>query len=213
MGDAQTDRAASESTFVTPAYYSRPKKGDQLHQGELLRQVWDWIAKYNDDTGKPDGAQAHIQRLAVVVSQECDLARDFLDRKHDPMVETDLRSILLCPAFPAEELKGQRNEMNSSFWRIVRSNKAQRYHYLAKVPAEADALGKGHDHMLVDFKSYFAVRTVELYRQIRAIDEKSAAPFTALNVPWREHLQQRFASYQARVGLPFDHFIPENRRN
>ncbi len=212
MGETQEDNGASEGVPVASGYYSRPKEGDQLHQGELLRRVWDWIAKY-DDNGKPIGAEAHIYKLAVIVAQDCDLEQDFDDRKDEPTVETDLRSVLLCRAAPAEEFRAERRkELSTSFWRIVRSNRAERYQYVAEVPTEADAAGKGHEAMLVDFKSYFTVRTVELYRQIRATDEKSAALFTVLNVPWREHLQQRFVSYQARVGLPLDHFIPEGRR-
>lgn len=212
MGEAQRDNGSSEGVLVASVYYSCPKVGDQLHQGQLLRQVCEWMAKY-DDSGKPSGAIAHGHKLAVIVAQECDLAQDFRRRKDEPMVETDLRSVLLCPARPAEEARDERREeLNTSFWRIVRSNSAERYHYLAQVPAEADAAAQGHEPMLVDFRSYFAVRTVELYRQICATEENSAALFTILNVPWREHLQQRFASYQARVGLTLDHFIPEGRR-
>ena len=211
MGDAQADKGASESMSVASSYYCRPKEGDYLHQGQLLRQVWDWVAKY-DDNGKPNGAEAHVYKLAVIVAQECDLAQDFQSRKGEPMVETHLRNVLLCPVTPAEELRSQRTEIDRHFWKKVRSNSAERYQYLAEVPTEADAAAEGHEPMLVDFRSYFAVRTVELYRQILAPDEESAALFTVLEVPWREHLQQRFASYQARVGLPLDHFIPESRR-
>jgi len=210
VGEPQADNGTSQREPVVCSYYSRPKEGDQLHQGELLRQVWDWVAKY-DDKGKPIGVESHVYKLAVIVAQECDLAQDFRNRKDDPLVETDLRSILLCQVSPAEELRDQRTEINRHFWGKVRSNSAERYQYLAKVPTEADATTEGHEPMLVDFRSYFAVRTVELYRQIRATDEGSAAPFTVLNLPWREHLQQRFVSYQARVGLPLDHFIPESR--
>jgi len=210
VGEAQADNDASESVPVASSYYSRPKEGDCLHQGQLLHQVWQWIAKYDRD-GKPIGAEARVHKLAVIVTQECDLTQDFGNRKDDAWAETDLLSVLLCPARPAEELRLQ-HEITRKRWEIVRSNGAERYQYLAEVPAEADAAAKGHKPILVDFKSYFAVRTVELYRQIRATDEASAALFTVLNVPWREHLQQRFASYQARVGLPRDHFIPEGRR-
>lgn len=211
MGESPADNVASDGVPVASGYYSCPKVGGQLHQGELLRQVWEWGAQY-DDNGKPAGAKAHVHKLAVIVAQECDLAQDFESRKNQPMVETDLRSVLFCPAFPARELRDQRKEITSRFWEIVRSNKADRYQYLAEVPAEANAADKAHEPMLVDFRSYFAIRTIELYRQICTIDEDSASLFTMLNTPWREHLQQRFASYLARVGLPLDHFIPEGRR-
>ena len=211
MGEAQAGYGASEVVPVASVYYSRPKEGDYLHQGQLLRRVWEWVAKY-DAEGKPVGAVARANKLAVIVSQECDLERDSRNRRDKPVVETDLPSVLLCLAAPAEKLRSERREITSRFWEIVRSNRAERYHYLAEVPTEADTAAIGHEPMLVDFKSYFTVRTVELYRQIRATDEESAALFTVLNTPWREHLQQRFASYQARVGLPLDHFVPVSRR-
>ena len=211
MGEAQADNGASEGVPVASRYYSCPEKGDYLHQGQLLRQVWEWGAAY-DNKEKPSGAEARVHQIAVIVTQECDLQQDFGKREQDPMVETDLRSVLLCPALPAGKLRAQQ-KINSSLWRTARLNKAERYQYLAEVPAEADAAAQGlAQPMLMDFKNYFTVRTVELYRQICATDEDSAALFTVLNVPWREHLQQRFASYQARVGLRPDHFIPEDRK-
>ncbi len=214
MGETQPDNGASEGVPVPSSYYSRPKEGEQLHQGELLRQVWEWVARY-DNEGEVIGAEPRVHKLAVIATQECDLEQDFQERENDPMVETELRSILLCRAAPAEGPQGLREQhkLTSRFWELVRSNRAERYQYLAEVPVEADAAEKGHKPILVDFKSYFTVRTLELYRQIRATDEDSAALLTVLNVPWREHLQQRFVSYQARVGLPLDHFIPEGRRN
>lgn len=211
MGDAQPDNGASENIPVASAYYYRPKEGGQLHEGELLRQVWEWVARY-DDEGK-GGAQSHVHQIAVIVSQECDLAQDFEKRRGDLKVETDLLSVLLCRAFPADRFRTEHDFRSSKLWAMIRSNREERYQYLAAVPPEADAAGRGNECMVVDFKGYFTVRTVELYRQVRATDEKSAALFTALNIPWREHLQQRFVSYQARVGLPLDHFIPESRRS
>ena len=211
MGEAQADKGTSQGVPVESSYYSRPEKGGYLHQGQLLRRVWEWVAKYDGD-GKPIRAEARVRKLAVIVTQECDLTQDFGIRKDNAWAETDLLSVLLCPALPAEELRS-RHEITRKRWEVVRSNGAERYQYLAGVPTESDAEATGHDPMLVDFKSYFAVRTVELYRQIRTANEKSASLFTVLNVPWREHIQQRFAVYQSRVGLPLDHFIPESRRD
>ena len=51
MREAQADNGASDGVPVASSYYSRPKDGDQLHQGELLRQVWEWVARY-DNEGK-----------------------------------------------------------------------------------------------------------------------------------------------------------------
>lgn len=213
MEEDQAVTGASVGQAGASCYYSRPTQNDYLHQGQLLRQVWEWVATY-DDMGKIAGAGPRLHKLAVIVTQECDLAQDFRRRKADPVIETELLSVLMCPARPAEEAREERRkELNTEFWKIVRSNSAERYHYLAEVPTDADAMARGHSPILVDFKSYFAVRTVELYRQIRASEEDSATLFTILNTPWREHLQQRFMNYHARIGLPRDHFVPESRRN
>ena len=61
--------------------------------------------------------------IAVIVSQECDLEQDFRSRRNEPMVETDLPSVLLCLADPAEKLRSERKEITSRFWEIVRSNR------------------------------------------------------------------------------------------
>lgn len=209
MGEAQPDNGASQGEPDASRYYCRPKEGDHLHQAQLLRQVWEWVAEY-DAERKVIGAGSRVHKLAVVVSQECDLEQDSRNRKNKPMVETDFRCVLLCPALPADELRLQHGITNKR-WELVRSNRAERYQYLAEVPAETDIAAKGHEAILVDFKSYFTVPTIELYRQLGATDEDSAALFTVLNSPWREHLQQRFASYQARVGLPLVHFIQASR--
>lgn len=191
--------------------YSLPVAEDQLHQGEILRDIWEWVAEY-DETGAVVGARPKRHPLAVLLTQECDLAQDFRVRKEELRAETDLKSLLFCPAWKADDLRNQRDDIDSKFWKIVRQNKAERYHYLAEVVAASDARGEGYDPMLVDFKSFFSVRTIEVYRQLRNDAEDSAASFCVLGCPWREHLQGRFASYLARVGLPLDHFVPVNRR-
>jgi hypothetical protein len=165
-----------------------------------------------DSDGKPVGTQGQIHKLAVTLTQECDLAQDFLKRKDAPMIATELRNVLLCVVAHADELRGERDEMSRKFWETIRSNKAERYQYLAAVPTDVDSSGTSTKELIVDFKNYFAVQTVEVYRQIRATEGQSATPLAILNVPWREHLQQRFATYLGRIGLPVDHFVPESRR-
>jgi hypothetical protein len=147
----------------------------------------------------------------MVLSQDCDLEQNYRQRQQHVWSESDLPSILLCPAFPAEELRQRlgSQKINSARWSTIRNNKDDRYAYLAEVSAGSDGAGTGHPAILMDLTSCFTVRTPEIYRQVRS---SQARPRCRLETPWREHLQLRFANYLARIGLPRDHFVPEARR-
>lgn len=207
--DAQA--AGAGEAPIPPQIYVPVRLGERLFQGEIIEGVLEWIAKY--DASDPDqvvGVEPRLQRLAVILSQDCDLAQDWGRRQSELREVTDLRSVLMCPAWPAEQLR-EEQKLTTRRWEVVRQNKDERYAYLADVPPSADGAGQGHPALLLDLASYFTVRTSELYRQLR---DTSGAPRRRcrLATPWREHLQCRFAGYQARIGLPMDHFVPEGRR-
>lgn len=207
--------AASIATAppTLPLIYSAVKTGDRLFQGELVEGILDWVPVYEDATN-PDavtGVEPRLRRLSVIFTQDCDLEQDWGQRRAQPASDTDLSCVMLCPAWPAEERRAER-DIKSDLWKPIRSNKNERYQYLAEVPNEADQAAEGHPALLLDFKQYFTVRTVELYRQLRSTPTNRPRRRCKLESPWREHLQSRFATYLARVGLPKDHFIPENRR-
>lgn len=201
-----TGEHSADVTAQDSPYYLKVNEGQRLHQGMLLGHLREWTLERNE-SGEVAGIRPVIHRLTVVVSQDCDLAQDYQARESDPVAETDLWSILLCPAQPAEEMRAGRDEINSRFWPIVRTNRAERYHYLAEPPSKAD-LGP----LLVDFKNHFSVRTAELYRQLNSHGEDRLSAIARLATPWREHFQHRFANYLSRIGLPRDHFVPESRR-
>jgi len=210
-GGSAENSGDGQATATSP-YYQLPIDGDSIHQGEILRDVCEWVPVYGDNN-RVKKAIPRRNSLAVVVTQECDLAQDFLKRQAEPMIETDLRSVLLCPAKNPVELRKPAGDVGSDLWNQIRQNKSERYHYLAGM-APGDVIdGQERDPIVVDFKSFFTVRTVELYRQLGTPDEESAARLSLLRCPWREHLQDRFGNYLTRVGLPQDHFIPESRRN
>jgi len=193
-----------------PGIYRPVALNERLYQGEILERAIEWVPKYDD--ASPDhvvGVEPRLHRLAIVMIQECDLAQDWSRRTSEVRIVTELTCVLLCPAFPADELRTAQ-DINNKRWEPIRANKNERYQYLAEVPKELDGISEGHAALLIDFKSVFAVRTIELYRQLRM----TGAPRRRcrLETPWAEHLQSRFAAYQARIGLPRDHFVPENRR-
>ena len=208
---AQDTSAASPPS--APGIYRAVGPEERLFQGEVVERILEWIPKY--DSARPDqvvGAEPRLQKLAVILTQDCDLAQDWDKRQADPRVDTDLRSVLVCPAWAADELRRSQN-LTTRRWEVVRQNKDERYAYVAEIPREVDAAGEGHPALLLDLTNYFTIRTVELYRQLRGTGPGAPRRRCRLETPWREHLQYRFAAYHARIGLPRDHFVPESRRS
>ncbi len=209
MPEGQPHNEADTPAAGPTGIYCLVRAVERLFQGELVQGVIAWAPGYDEANHETViGIQPYVHTLSLVLSQDCDLEQDFVKRRQDPWMETDLRSVLLCPAFPADDLRKQQN-LSSRKWETVRQNKDERYAYLAEVPQESDSTGTGHAAILLDLTNYFTVRTPELYRQLRS---NEAGPRCRLETPWREHMQCRFAAYLARIGLPRDHFVPEGRR-
>jgi hypothetical protein len=212
VAEAQPQREAAAPAAEDGGVYVVARANDRLYQGELLENVVEWTIGY-DETNHDAvvGAQPIAHPLAVVLSQDCDLEQDYHQRQAGAWTETDLSSILFCPAFPAEDLRQRigTQKINSARWNTIRNNKDDRYAYLSGISQVADGTGAGHPAILLDLTNYFTVRTAELYRQVRLGEAK---PRCRLETPWREHFQLRFASYLGRIGLSRDHFIPESRR-
>jgi hypothetical protein len=195
-----------------PAIYRAVENGSRLFQGELVERLIEFIPKYR--ASAPDEVEElapRVRPLAVVVSQDCDLEQDWSRRQKDVRGESDLPCVLLCPALPAEQLR-ETQKLASDLWKPIRSNKNERYQYLAEVPAQRDQASEGHVALLVDFRSVFTLGTVEIYRQLRSTATEAPRRRFRLETPWAEHLQARYAYYVSRIALPLDHFIPESRK-
>lgn len=191
--------------------YRRVLAGERLYQGEILEKVLEWTPKYGDSPDLVIGLEPRRHKLVVVVTQDCDLEQDWRTRTAEPKTDSGLPCVLLCPAWPAEELRAAQG-LSNDLWKPARSNKNERFQYLSEVAKATDNLDVGHPAMLIDFKSTFTLRTIELYRQLRSIEADAPRRRFRLETPWAEQLQLRFACYQSRIALPRDHFIPENRR-
>lgn len=185
---------------------------ERCFQGELVDRIVEWIPKYDTTSPNAIDLEPRSHGLAVVVTQDCDLEQDWAIREEGNSADTELLCVLLCPACPADELR-DRHKLTTNLWTPIRNNKNERYQYLAEIPKDSDQTGEGHVALLVDFKSLFAIRTDELYRQLCGTGRDAPRRRCRLNTPWREHLQCRFAAYQARIGLPRDHFLSESRRS
>lgn len=196
-----------------PGIYRAVRAGERLYQGEIIARVVEWVPSYAASDPDAVSTVSPMQyELAVVVTQDCDLAQDWSKRQDSPNAETDLTCVLLCRAVPADTaFSSEERFKGKDLQKPIRNNKNERYQYLAEVPATADGAEQGHQAMLVDFKAIFTVRTTEIYRQLRAGTSPAPRRFR-LETPWAEHIQCRFAGYHARIGLPRDHFVPETRR-
>lgn len=187
--------------------------GERLYQGEILENIVEWVPTYSEtDPRSIVEVSPRLRKYVVVLTQDCDLAQDWARRASATQQETDLPHVVLCPAGEAEQRFDADGITGNDRRKPIRNNKNERYQYLADVPSHLDGLRRGFSALLIDFKSIFAIRTVELYRQLGLNGEDAARRRFRLTTPWAEHLQCRFASYHSRIALPRDHFVPEARR-
>lgn len=139
---------------------------------------------------------------AVVLSQDCDLEQDEAARRSADRRNHDkfLSSILVCPAYPAEQVRlgihqQARNLImevyDSKRWAQIKQNSHDRYHYLQ------EDLAKGIPELVIDFKHYRTISRSTLITQMQ-----SGQALGMIRTLFRERLSQRFANYLSRIGLP-----------
>lgn len=173
----------------------------RYEQGDILRDVTliEWADI--DEKGEIRLAERTLQ-YCVIVSQECDLEHDFNARTNADRPNTDkyLQSLLICPAYPAQEFKSGEHLkqlqmtmqfINSDNWGRVKQNNNARYHHLEK-----------HDdfqvpELAIDFKHYLTVPREVIYR-----DQFDPCYLATMNILYRDNLSSRFAHYLSRIGLP-----------
>jgi hypothetical protein len=174
----------------------------RYRQGDILRDVQ--VIEWGEILGDELILQERLLPYCIVLSQECDLEHDFNNRADVAKCERDtdkfLQSILLCPAYPAEQLRGgthlqdaglKMQKINSDEWKRVKQNSNYRYHFL---PEQPDIQ---LPDLAVDFKQYLTIPREVAYRNVTR-----KKVLTSLDDLFREHLSGRFAHYLSRVGLP-----------
>lgn len=173
------------------------KSGDRLSQGDILEN-------YEFESVAFEATKVLYKitfPYVVVMTQDCDLEWDFESRNNLQRANTDkfLQSILLCPAYLAEEFKvGKHLEKlnlsmslwSGNLWGQVKNNNHERFHFLPEDPSF------GTPNLIIDFKHYYTVFRDDIYDLIN-----DKAKFS-IEVLYREQLSQRFAYYLSRIGLP-----------
>ncbi len=134
------------------------------------------------------------------MSQDCDLDWDFRGRQEGGSPTKQMPNILFCEMIEADILR-QASGMNSRIWERIKINKDERYQFFQRVLPAEDAVGVGLPELGTDFKRYFTLPTDEVYQQLRSEGQRRCQ----LVSPYREHLSNRFYSFQARIALPTEH--------
>ena len=140
-----------------------------------------------------------LHAYAILLAQDCDLLRDYEARAKNPP-DRVLNSILFFEALPADQAKAKVG--GRDIFRRIERHGEERYHLLAPVDAANDRLNKGIPELVIDFRRYFSMAAVEVYRQCALLEDTGAKRRCRLISPYREHLQTRAAFYFQRVGLP-----------
>lgn len=200
---------------IDTAYVEHDLK--RIFQGDILRDfkypAWNLARKVDGEL-----IELTIPYL-IVMTQDCDLESDrrnhddlfkllgedcnYLDEEKESEKENHdkfLHSILVCPAYPAKQLKkgnhlkglGLKMQKidSSTQWNFIKNNQNPRYHFLRKdVELQIPDL-------VIDFKHYYTVPRDILYDTIK---DHYLGTISEL---FREFLSQRFAFYLSRIGLP-----------
>ena len=188
--------ALSKSSPYTTDLTSRYRQGDILREVQII----EWAEVVDEQIVVTE----RYLPYCVILSQECDLEHDYNNRADSAKCARDtdkfLQSILLCPAFPAEQIRLgthlqdiglKMQQINSAEWKRIKQNNNYRYHFLPE--HEENQVPE----LTLDFKQYITIP-----RQVAYRDQIKKGVLISLGDLFREHLSSRFAHYLSRIGLP-----------
>jgi hypothetical protein len=178
---------------ATPQIYTTSEMHAELRQSEIISG----LIQYTVDQERGI-TRAEEKAYSILLSQDCDLLRDYEARARTEIPA--LNGALLYEMEPGE--RGTK-QFTGSLWKPVQKNNNERYHFLQSVPEGQDLLGLGMPEFVLDFRRYSTVAPREIERQCRL--PNGAKRRCRLEMPYREHLQNRAASYFQRVALPAQH--------
>ena len=170
----------------------------RICQGDILRGL-EFIVGAPTSKVEAEVESSLAEQYWVVMTQDCDLSQDFSHRlTSSRMGSNSIRSILLCPAYPArqfylgEHLKDWDTETfnNKKSKKIMKNDEYKRYHYVKGEPE------LGVPEFVVDFKHFFTAPVDVVYAQRKSVY------IATIGELYREELSQRFTNFLSRIGLP-----------
>lgn len=174
--------------------YARNEIGREIRQSEIFSNLTQYF--YDPAT---ENVEVVVHPFSIALTQDCDLLWDYESRNGGGGKALD--SVLLFSAMPAAEARAA---IDGDIWRRVTGNNNERYHLLQRIPADCDCTNEGITNLVVDFKSFFTLTPQEIYKQCAA---GISVRRSRLEMPYREHLQNRAAFYFQRIVLPTPHKI------
>ena len=163
----------ADTTAVVVSIYSRSFGAEPLRQGEVLSAVLQRRQTLRSLLPEVKPEIAVIEHpYAILLSQDCDLEKDFKYRSETNAEQLDdrsdkiLPSVLLCEVLTVEELVASVPK-GKDIWKRIIQNKDERYQVLEQVPLRDDAVEKGLPALGIDFKRYFSIPTDEIYVQLK----------------------------------------------
>lgn len=184
----------------------------RVHQGDIFREIGVIEFLYQ----RPESwviSKINFPFI-IVLSQDCDLEQDHSFRKSQTLRQDNppdgpeddktqdkvLLSTLVAPLYNVEHvyegdhlkhlgLRMQKIYKNKTPGKLLRQNQTQRYHFLSFPDSEVP-------DSVVDFKHFFTVNLLYLHNLRRTNFVCRLSP------PYREDVNQRFAAFLGRIGLP-----------
>ena len=195
--------------MLAPDVYAASAENGPLRQGEILSGVVQFQLdvtglKVIPSKGEAAPLSGIEHPLLIIVSQDCDLDWDHKARCEGKLGNKELPNVFFCEVVDARQLPVP----EPGFWKKIKTNKEERYHFLQQVPRECDALKEGLPEMAMDFKRCFSIPTPEIYFQLLGNDKRRCR----LVSPYLEHFSQRVGHFHSRVGLQAEHFSEPSQK-
>jgi hypothetical protein len=191
-----------------PLFAPAPADG-AFRQGEILSGVVQIHLSLECLRGQSEenSFEEKLHPHAIIVSQECDLDWDFKARKNglgaNALQLKQVPNVLLCELIPADTLRGDLKGAGgglagSDFWRSLKGNREERYHFFESVAPLYDFFGEGLPELVADFKRVFTVPTEELYLRVGRDTRRRSV----MQPPYLQNFNVRIGFYSMRVALP-----------
>ena len=152
--------------------YSTKELGRELRQAEIISDLVQFVPNGKRDEQDRVLGEFIAHPFAIVVTQDCDLLRDF-DKRADGG-DGVLASVLFFAAQSAQEVHA--DIKGRDIWKRVRQNNDERYHLLEAIAPDCDLARSGIHSLVVDFRYFFTLTPADIYNQCNTGAAKEALP-------------------------------------